>query len=376
MQDGTSQLDARARTRRILVVDDEDAIRGMLAASFTPRGFSVSGVADGAGCFDHLDHHEAPDLILLDVGLPGMSGLEVLKIVRERFDHDTMPVILITGLAESDDVVRGLKAGANDYVVKPLTLPVLLARVNVWIQARESYIDAIRRNEELTRAKDELRCAYESLRQKNDELEAFSSAVSHDLRAPLRAILGFTEILVEEHAGGLDSEGADLLSRVKRAGERMDHLVVDLLRLARVSRHELKRTVADLSGIAATIVADLRKSDPQRHVEVRIAQGLSVDADATLMVIALENLLGNAWKFTSKRIDALIEFKSQRWGSNENFLVRDNGAGFNMDEAGRLFDTFHRLHTAEEFPGTGVGLATVRRIIDRTRRSNLGRKQS
>jgi signal transduction histidine kinase len=276
-----------------------------------------------------------------------------------------MPVILITGLAESEDVVRGLKAGANDYVVKPLTLPVLFARVNVWIQARANYHDAIRRNEELSRAKDELRCAYDALQQKNDELESFSSAVSHDLRAPLRAILGFTEILVLEHAAGLDSEGADLLGRVKRAGERMDHLVIDLLRLARVSRHELKRSAADLSGIAATIIADLRRTDPQRRVEVRISQGITADADATLMAIALENLLSNAWKFTSKRIGALIEFTSQRRGSEENFLVRDNGAGFDMDEAARLFNAFHRLHTTEEFPGTGVGLATVRRIIDR-----------
>jgi signal transduction histidine kinase len=360
-----SSPQANIKTRRILVVDDEAGVRRLLDSGLTSRGFSVVGVADGPGCLAHLERAEQPDLILLDIGLPGMGGLEVLQTIRMRFDHDTMPVILISGLAESDDVVCGLKAGANDYVVKPLTLPVLFARVNVWVQVRENYLQAIQRNDELTRAEEELRSANVSLEQANKELESFSYTVSHDLRAPLRAIRGFTQIVIAEHTSRMAVEGCDMLRRVDRAGERMEEIINDLLKLAQVSRHELNRSAVDMSRMAAKIFAELRLASPQRAVDVRIDQGMTVVADARLLEITLDNLLGNAWKFTSKRADASIEFTSETQGPDRVFTVRDNGAGFNSEGANKLFGAFQRLHTNDEFPGTGIGLATVRRIIER-----------
>ena len=197
----------------------------------------------------------------------------------------------------------------------------------------------------------------------NRELEAFSYSVSHDLRAPLRSIDGFSRLLLEDYGGKLDEEGNGHLQRVCAAAQRMGQLIEDMLNLARVTRTELRMSSVDLSHQAQQILEDLAAREPGRKVVFTIAPAVVVKGDGHLLRIVLENLLGNAWKFTAKREAATIEFGVSEQGGEPAYFVRDNGAGFDMATAGKLFGEFQRMHPASEFPGTGIGLAIVRRVI-------------
>jgi len=201
----------------------------------------------------------------------------------------------------------------------------------------------------------------------NSELEAFSYSVSHDLRAPLRSIDGFSRILLEDYADKLDEEGADYLGRVRGASKHMALLIEDLLDLSRVSRGPLRREVIDLSAMARDIVKKLQRAHPERRVKFVAQEGVVAFGDANLLAVALENLLGNAWKFTSKSNEATIEFGVDvpHGGGSVVYYVRDDGAGFDPRYADKLFGAFQRLHGSEEFEGTGIGLATVARIVHR-----------
>lgn len=201
------------------------------------------------------------------------------------------------------------------------------------------------------------------LRGANRELEAFSYSVSHDLRAPLRAIHGFSRAVMEDHGAALPEAGRADLARVCAAAERMGALIDDLLALSRTTRAELRHEPLDLTAMATDIVADLRHGAPDRDVDVRIADGLVAQGDHALMRLVLRNLLENAWKFTARQDGAVIEFA--RSAEPEGFVVRDNGAGFDADYAHKLFKPFQRLHSADEFEGSGVGLALSLRILER-----------
>ncbi len=214
------------------------------------------------------------------------------------------------------------------------------------------------RNEALRRNAAELLAA-------NTELDAFAYSVSHDLRAPLRSIDGFSQVLLEDYSAQLDEAGRDSLQRVRAASQRMATLIDDLLKLARVTRSEMRTEAVDLSKIAQDIAADLERSTPEREVEFAIAPGLEARGDARLLRVALENLLRNSWKYTAKQPRPRIEFGSVQENGERVFRVRDNGAGFDMRYADKLFGVFQRLHSPADFEGTGVGLATVRRIITR-----------
>jgi PAS domain S-box-containing protein len=199
----------------------------------------------------------------------------------------------------------------------------------------------------------------------NKELEAFSYSVSHDLRAPLRSIDGFSMALVEDYAGQLDVEGKGLLDRIRAATKRMAQLIDDLLNLARVTRTEMRYEVVDLSAMANAVLADLQSGDPERYVECVVGDHVIGHGDSRLLRVVLENLLGNAWKFTMNKPQARIELGMSREDGAPVYFVRDDGPGFDMAYVDKLFGTFQRLHAATEFPGTGIGLASVRRIIQR-----------
>jgi light-regulated signal transduction histidine kinase (bacteriophytochrome) len=199
----------------------------------------------------------------------------------------------------------------------------------------------------------------------NKELEAFSYSVSHDLRAPLRAISGFSELLVTEHSRELGSEGTDHLQRVLRASRRMGQLIDDLLSLSRVTRDPMRRVTLDLTAMAGEIVAEFRRSDPENRVQVRIEPHLEAEGDPNLMRIVMDNLLRNAWKFSRKTPEPRIEVGAVSRDGRTTFVIKDNGAGFDMAYAHKLFGAFQRLHSEAEFEGTGIGLVTIQRIIHR-----------
>jgi len=199
----------------------------------------------------------------------------------------------------------------------------------------------------------------------NKELESFSYSVSHDLRAPLRSIHGFSQALLEDHGDKLDEQGKDYLGRVCAAGQRMSQLIDDLLQLSRVSRSELRSEEVNLTTLANSIAAELQSANKDRQVEFCVADDMVAQGDARLLRVLLVNLLGNAWKFTAKNAAAKIEFCTGASNGKQSYFVRDNGAGFDMSYADKLFRPFQRLHDAKDFDGTGIGLATVQRIIRR-----------
>jgi light-regulated signal transduction histidine kinase (bacteriophytochrome) len=199
----------------------------------------------------------------------------------------------------------------------------------------------------------------------NSELRSFAYSVSHELRAPLRAIAGFSEVLLEDCAQRLDATDRDHLGRISRAAVQMARMIDGLLTLSRVTRGSLNRETVDLTAMAERVAAELREAEAQRRIEWSIAGDLVADCDAQLVQRVLENLLGNATKFTGLVPEALIEFGALAEEGRRTFFVRDNGAGFDMDHARQLFLPFHRLHRDSEFPGDGIGLATVQRIVQR-----------
>ena len=258
-----------------------------------------------------------------------------------------------------DDGWRVRKDGSQFWanaVVTPLQDQA--GRVRGFLKITRDTTEKRKAEQELIRRSAELEAA-------NKELESFSYSVSHDLRAPLRGIDGFSQALEEDYAGSLDSTGKNYLKRIRTGVRRMGVLIDDLLNLARVTRAEMHHDKIDLSKMAADIVRDLQTAEPERRVSVKVAKGLAANGDTPLVRVALQNLLGNAWKFTSKRPDAKIEFGVLNCNGNRAYYVRDNGAGFDQTYANRLFGAFQRLHAMQEFPGTGIGLATVQRIVHR-----------
>lgn len=215
-------------------------------------------------------------------------------------------------------------------------------------------------------AEKEIRLQTVALQTANQELEAFSYSVSHDLRTPLRAIDGFSQAVLEDYSGKLDDQGKNYLQRIRTATQRMGQLIDDMLDLSNISRVEMRHDTVDLSALANDVITELRNNEPSRIVECQIESGLTVEGDASLLRVALSNLLGNAWKYSGKTNKAILKFgMKQNTDGLREFFVSDNGVGFDMAYADKLFGAFQRLHSFSEFPGTGVGLATVQRVIHR-----------
>ncbi len=249
------------------------------------------------------------------------------------------------------------KDGQRIWVEVNLKLAVIMGRKRILAVVRD-ITDRKRAEEQMERHSAELATL-------NKELEAFTYSVSHDLRSPLRSMAGFSQALLEDYKDTLDAHGQDYLNRIRAAREQMEVLIDDLLKLSRISRETMQPRAVNLSEVARKITDDLRRSQPQRQVDFVIQDDLVVDGNENLLVIALQRLLENAWKFTSKHPTAKIEFGATEINGKFAYFVRDDGAGFEMGYAAKLFGAFQRLHSAVEFPGSGIGLATVQRIIAR-----------
>jgi len=364
--------------KRILAVDDSPTYLHELAAILSGEGYDVILARSGEEALDLLSIQPV-DCILLDVIMPGLDGRETCQRIKASPTARDIPLILLTAMADQDAMIAGLGIGADDFISKSGEVAVLKARVRAQLR-RKQFEDEHRRirddllrselrasEERAARAVAETKAALvEELKRKNDELEAFSYSVSHDLRAPLRAIDGFSQALLEDCADQLSDGGRRYLQRVRAATRRMGELIEDLLELSRVSRVELRREDVNVSDLARSVADDLQRKEPGRTVEVTIAPDVVVRADRRLLTVVLENLMGNAWKFTSKTARAHVRLERVEIASGDPaFAVRDDGAGFNMAHAARMFAPFQRLHSEAEFPGTGIGLATVRRIAER-----------
>ena len=356
----------------ILLVDDQPANLLALEAMLQDLGQTLVKAGSGREALKWLLTNDCA-VILLDVKMPEMDGFETAELIRQRERSRHTPIIFLTAADRTHThAVRGYAIGAVDYLVKPVVPEFVRSKVAVFVELAKT-AELLRRQSERLRASEqdarelaETRAALVAdLEQKNRELETFSYTVSHDLRAPLRRIESFGKALEETQVERLDEEGRRYLARIRACSQEMAQLIDDVLYLSRVARAELRRQEVDLTGLAQAIVERLREGDPGRPVDVRIRPGLVAEGDGQLLRIALENLLSNAWKFTARQPQPRIELGVTHLPGEPAFFVRDNGAGFDMSYADRLFTPFQRLHLSSEFPGTGIGLATVQRIVYR-----------
>lgn len=351
---------------RILAVNDRQdqllAIETMLA----PLGHELVCVTTGDDALRQLLRGDFA-VILLDVNMPGMNGFEIAEASRLRPRSQQTPVIFVTASSKADtDLVRGYDTGAFDFVHVPVDPAIMRAKVEAFVRLHRLHRELRAQAEDLARLNAELQARTRQLAELNEELGAFSYSVSHDLRAPLRRIDQFGELLATEHAAGLDDEGRRLLGRIRVNTADMGALIESMLALARIGRAEIRPAVVDLGIIARQVFDHLRQGEPSRTVETTLGRDLVVRADPALVRVLLDNLIGNAWKFTAKRPRARIEIGMvETIHHPRTCFVRDDGAGFDQAQAEKLFAPFQRLHAAEDFAGSGVGLSIVARIVSR-----------
>lgn len=355
----------------ILVVDDNAAKLQALAAALEGLGQNVV-VAGSSREALQLALQRDYAVLLLDVQMPGMNGFELAALIRSRPRSKHVPIIFITAYSQAElDALQGYSLGAVDYIYSPVIPEVLRAKVRVFIElaaARErleaEVTERRRVQEEITTLNAELASRAAQLEAANQELEGFTYSVSHDLRAPVRAINGFSNILEEEHAGQLDDEGKRLLRIVADQGRTMGHLIDDLLEFSRLGRQPISMREIDMTALATAVVRELA-TDGDHAPAIKLHPLASASGDPALIRQVWINLLSNAIKFSSRRDKPEIEVSSHSNDHHNVFCVKDNGAGFDMQYYDKLFGVFHRLHRAEEFPGTGVGLALVHRVLSR-----------
>ncbi len=361
------------------------------------EGIETCEAADGIEALSALERERA-DAIISDILMPHMDGYQLCQKVRKNDRFGDMPFIFYTSTYTSPgDEKLAIDCGADRYIKKPAPVGEIMSairelsdpgrqRVKSGLVVEESlvmreYNEALvrkleERNDMLEKARAEIALANEELERRvqertaelllaNQELEAFSHSIAHDLRSPLHAIDTFSYLLVEECQGKVSEKAMESLKYISVASGRMNDLTNDLLRLSRASHDEITVQEVDLGTLAMAVLQDLQAARPRESVEWVVGPNLTGFGDIGLLRIVLENLLGNAWKFTGKTGSAQIEFDAERGDGETVFFVRDNGAGFDMASADKLFSPFGRLHPLSEFAGTGIGLSTVHRAIAR-----------
>jgi len=346
----------------ILLVDDDATKRFALTAILAPLGQNVVEAASGPDALRQLLKQDFA-MILLDVRMPGMDGFEAAQLIRQRPRSELTPIIFVTALDRAEtDMGRGYDLGAVDFVFAPVVPAILRAKVSVFVELYKAQQELRRYRTQLERLVQERTTALTAI---NRELEAFSYSVSHDLRAPLLSFDGLNQSLLKDYGDSLDPRAKDYLQRMRRASERMTSVFDGLQTLFRLTSGEIHRETTDISGMSADIVEEMRAADPGRKVDVIVGESLTVFGDPRLLRILMTNLISNAWKFTSKEAAARVEIGAEIVDGDTRLFVRDNGVGFDMIYAHKLFGAFQRLHSQSDFPGVGIGLATVRRIVNR-----------
>ncbi len=403
----------------ILIVDDKPENLYLLRVLLGSKGYEVMEASNGKEALAHAGE-TPPELIISDILMPVMDGFALCRAWKEDARLASIPFIFYTATyTEPQDEEFALSLGADRFLVKPQEGSALLGEVESALLAGErarqqagrhsqhatatltevsaevseqdfyrqynarlvnkleDKLEEIAQKNRALAAREQSLCEANArleervaqrtreLEAANEELEAFNYSVSHDLRAPLRRVEGFSQALREECEGQLSEQGQDHLRRIGKAVGYMGELIDGMLELSRLNHGELLREIVSLSAMAEAVVAKLREAEPARDVSLCIQSNIVVTGDRRLLGIILDNLLGNAWKFTAKTTQARIEFGVVERDGETVYYVADNGAGFDMAYAGKLFKAFQRLHFAQEFPGIGIGLASVARCIRR-----------
>ena len=349
-------------TVNILVVDDDSTKRFALKTILAPLGENVVEASSGADGLRQLLRQEFA-VILLDVRMPMMDGFETAALIRQRPRSELTPIIFVTALDQAEtDMGKGYDLGAVDFVFAPVVPAILRAKVAV-------FAELYRAQQELRRYRSQLEVLVEerttALTAINRELEAFSYSVSNDLRAPMLAFDGLSQALLDDYGNKLDKKAKDYLQRMRRASQRMSSVFEGLQSLFRLTSGEIHRDPLDITALTQEVVSEIRSENPDRKVNVEIADGIRASGDKRLVRILLAALLNNAWKFTNTQTAPRIEVGAETVDGEARVYVRDNGVGFDMIYVHRLFGAFQRLHSQSDFEGAGIGLATARRVINR-----------
>jgi signal transduction histidine kinase len=344
-----------AEAAHLLVVDDEAALMRSLCETLTDRGYRATGFTSAKAALVAL-RRERFDLLLADLAMPEMDGITLL---REALQEDTQLVgVIMTGEGTIGSAVEAMRSGAYDYILKPFKMSAILPVLQRALALRALRAEKAALEEQLRERATELEAA-------NRELDAFTRTASHDLRAPLAAVASMSGMLAHVHAAELPEQAAYWVRTIDSEVRRMLDLVDNLMRLSRSGRQALDLQPVDVAGMVHGVVAELRAREPGRLVEVRVGSLPLASADSALLRQVFVNLLSNAFKFTLGREPAVIEVGGETGQRAPVYRVCDNGAGFDMARADKLFEPFQRLHRQAEFEGSGVGLSIVQRIVQR-----------
>lgn len=340
---------------KLLIVDDEAAQMKALCNTLEDEGYATTGFTFAKEALSEL-RSQPFDLVLTDLMMPEMDGISLLRAAHE-IDSNVVGIVM-TGHGAIDTAVEAMKAGALDYILKPFKLSGILPVLSRALGVRRLRME----NEELQQR---VRERTSELEAANKELEAFSYSISHDLRAPLRGIGAFSTILLQEHSSQMPAEARRLLDIVTTSARRMEQLIEDLLRFSKLSRQPLSKQPVNIPALVRVTLEELRQQEGDRHIDVKVGEMPNCVGDQSLLKQVFVNLLSNAFKFTRQKEKAIVEIGCQQQEGETVYFVRDNGAGFDARYAEKLFGVFQRLHSAEQFEGTGVGLSIVHRIVQR-----------
>ncbi|MBZ4646047.1 MAG: two-component system, sensor histidine kinase and response regulator [Petroclostridium sp.] len=327
----------------ILLVDDTPEHIEAAVSVLRENNFRVRIATKGNTALKLIKQHQ-PDLILLDIYMPEMDGFEICEIIKSNSDFSSIPVIFLTASNDEESIKKGFALGAQDYVVKPFNISELLARVNTHIKLKQQT---------------------QSLREANRELDSFCYSVSHDLKAPLLSISKLIEYLASDYLDKLDSEGQELINNIREKSMEVINIIDHLLEFSKMSEMQMQTEVIHLEQLFHKVYDELIKLQPKRQIKFNVKHLPDIKGDPVMIRLLVLNILSNALKYTRNRKKAIIEVTSSESESEYIISVRDNGVGFDMRYASRLFGVFQRLHSQNEFEGSGVGLAICQKILKR-----------
>jgi signal transduction histidine kinase len=353
---------------RILIVDDEVDLVAALCQVLQEQGYSTAGAASGPAALDALRAATAAettpfDVLITDLMMPDMSGVELLREAL-AIDADLIGIVM-TGHGTIETAIEAMKGGALDYILKPFNLSVITPILQRAVAMRRLRLENATLLRQVANHIEKLEETTRQLQIANKDLDAYSWSVSHDLRGHLHRIIGFSKLLSDEGPGPLNAEQKELMSFVCVGGQQLLRLAEDLLRFARLGQQSVAKENIEVVPLVQGILENLRALFPGRRVDLRIDALPDALADPSLFKQVLENLLSNALKFTQHVPNPMIEITGRINAGETMYCIRDNGAGFDMVDAQRLFLNFQRLHSESEFEGTGLGLTIVRRILER-----------